>query len=148
MMDLEDETDDSVGEITSPQIPLPRVSSAGHSLRQRAELKQPLRALENGDHQRTIKQKKRKKLKVSTRAKPTIPPAKRRLTERTEIRHQISQVTAVKRANFFIANKHLFLPLLPNSNYIQRLIEQRKGSPEHEKDISVPYQKIEKQPTG
>ena len=148
VVDLGDETDDTVEEIESPQTPPPRTSSAGHSLRQRNKIKRPLRVLENGDRRTTTKQKKNNRSKARATAKPNHPPTKVTLTERTEVRHLISTVTAGKRANFFVANKHFFLPLLPKSNHIQRLIEERQGSPQYDKDLSIPYQHIQKQPAG
>ena len=145
----EDEDDGDESEEVEPEgTPPPRMSSAGHSLRHRSVLNQPLRARENGDHRRVSKQKKSKRSSGTSKRKRTVPTSTSQMTERAEIRHQISTVTAGKRANFFVAYKDLFFPLLPESNHIQRLVEQRQLSLQGEMDLSVPYKDIETQPAG
>ena len=140
----EDDTE-TEEEVIAPENIQPRRSSAGHSLRQRHELHRPSRVLENGDNRG-----KRAGNKGRGRPKPK-PKGRRpatRPSERIEIRRDISNVTARKRANFFIANKDLFLPLLPENNHIQRLLDQRKASQQDEHDLSHPYKVLAKQPSG
>lgn len=132
-------------EAIAPANTEPRRSSAGHSLRQRHELHQPSRVLENGENRG--KRAVHKRLS-KPRAKAKGRPPATRPSERTEIRRDISTVTARKRANFLIANKDLFLPLLPGNNHVQRLLDQRKASQQDERDLTFPYKALAKQPIG
>ena len=140
IVDLEDELE----EIEPPKTPPPRVSSAGHALRQPSELALSLRAQENGD-KRIVK--KRKITKSRSKPKPTLQPSAPR-TARQELREYVNTETAGKRSNFFVAKKDLFLPLLPEGNHVQRLVAQRQQSQKKEEDLSVPYEIIEHQPAG
>ncbi len=140
IVDLEDE----LQEIEPPKTPPPRLSSAGHSLRQPKELSLSLRAQENGDKRVS---KKRKTTKSRSKPKAILQPSAPK-TSRQELREYVNTETAGKRAKFFIAKKDLFLPLLPESNHIQRLVAQRQRGEKEEKDLSVPYQIIEHQPIG
>lgn len=162
-IDLE-ESDTAASE--SPvKTPPPRLSTAGHSLRQHKDLRLSLRALENGDkHAR----KSRKHLSArdrpnATSSGPKPVPVK---TERNLIRDAIATGTAIKRANFFMAQKHLFLPLLPTKNHITKLAEKSRleGQDEdilaisdatdsldgagYRRDFSVPYEELTQQPRG
>ena len=140
------EGEEDVEEIEPERTPPPRGSAAGHSLRQRSVLNQPLRAKENGDQPRSIKKRKKTRSKAKARAKSGVEASSAELTGRSMIRHQISTVTAAKRAKFFVANKELFLPLLPENNHIQRLVDQYQGT----QDVgpSIPYEALAKQPAG
>ena len=139
IVDLEEE----VQEIEPPKTPPPRISAAGHSLRQHSDLHLSLRAQENGDKTRFIKKQRLSKPARKT-SKPQISAPSR--TVRNEIRDNIATETASNRANFFIAKKEYFLPLLPEGNHIQRLTEQpEKGQDE---DLSIPYQALDHQPKG
>lgn len=140
IIDLEDEFED----IEPPKTPPPRLSSAGHALRQPSELALSLRAQENGDKRVA---KKRKITKRRSRPKTELPPQAPR-TARQEIREYVNTETAGKRSNFFVAKKDLFLPLLPEGNHVQRLVAQRQQSEKGEEDPSVPYEIIEHQPVG
>ena len=140
IVDLEDE----LAEIEPPKTPPPRLSSAGHSLRQPKELSLSLRAQENGDKRVTKKRKTTKRRSKSM----TIPQPSAPKTSRQEIREHVNSDTAGKRANFFLAKKELFLPLLPEANHIQRLVAQRQRGREREADLSVPYEVVENQPSG
>jgi hypothetical protein len=61
----------------------------------------------------------------------------------------ISRETAVKRANFYVAKKDYFLPLLPESNNIHRLVEARNAAGQQgDEDLTIPYEALEKQPDG
>lgn len=142
-VDLEESEDE---EPMQEKTPPPRLSSAGHSLRQHKDLNQSLRAQENGDKPR----KKRRLAEMrpqSTKQKNSAPVPKVR-TERNEIRDYIATKTAGKRAKFFIEQKHLFLPLLPESNFIQRLVEQSSHEIKQAEDHTIPYEVLEQQPAG
>ena len=146
IIDLEEE----FLEVEPPKILQPRVSSAGHSLRQHSDLHLSLRAQENGDKpiakRRKVSNRSVKKNSVTAHAKGTQPLHK---TARNEIRENISRETAVKRANFYVAKKEYFLPLLPESNSINRLIEARRAAGEQgDEDITIPYEALKQQPEG
>ena len=134
----------------TPKIIQPRVSSAGHLLRQHKDLHLSLRAQENGEKPVA---KRRKFSKRAVRKNSTIvhgmrarPPQK---TARNQIRDYISQETAVKRANFFMAKKEYFLPLLPESNNINRLVEAKRAAGQQgDEDMTIPYEALEQQPEG
>ncbi|KAL8939922.1 MAG: hypothetical protein Q9211_002526 [Gyalolechia sp. 1 TL-2023] len=161
-----DETDSDNSE-TSVTTPPPRLSTAGHSLRQHSNLRLSLRAQENGDKssrkKRRAKASKRPKV-ASDVPKPTVKSA------RSQVRHAIAKGSVVKRNNFFIARKDLFLPLLPKKNHITRLIELQRAEDQEQdilavsdsiesldsapkkdigsKDLSVPYEDLSQQPCG
>ena len=139
IVDLED--DDEVEEIEPPKTPPPRLSAAGHALRQPKELQLSLRAQENGDKPVI---KKRKLIHKASTKKPKIILKEAPRTARNEVRDYIATETAGKRGNFFIAQKDLFLPLLREGNHIQRLVAQRA----EKNDLSVPYEVLEQQPKG
>ncbi|KAL8769332.1 MAG: hypothetical protein Q9203_005475 [Teloschistes exilis] len=148
------------------KTPPPRLSTAGHNLRQHKDLQQSLRAQENGDKPRRKRRKNRNlRRPVVTSDAPRALPIR---TERNQIRDTINTETARKRNNFFVAHKQLFLPLLPEKNYIRKLIGQRQldrqeddilavsdtlnalitNVNEDEEDLSVPYQQLDQQPQG
>ncbi|KAL8647938.1 MAG: hypothetical protein Q9210_005265 [Variospora velana] len=158
---------DEDSESEGPQSPVktlpPRLSTAGHSLRQHKDLHLPFRALENGD-----KPSRKKRHATASRKKfkfTSVDPKPK--TVRTQIRDFIATETAAKKSRFFIAHKDLFLPLLPQKNYIVKLIGQRKtGDLEDDvlavsdsldaldrhgakfKDLSVKYEDLTQQPRG
>lgn len=162
VIDLGEESDE---ELDVPTSPPPRVSSAGHQLRARSDLHLSQRAQENGDKP-VVKKRKltsaskahRKKQKVivisdakhgeTDTIKLSVPSTR---TARNEIRDAIATKTAAKRSAFFIAKKDFFLPLLPESNYISRLLEKGDHSQpdlDNDTDSTVPYEAIEIQPKG
>lgn len=142
VVDLEEEYE----ELEPPKTPPPRVSIAGHSLRQHGDLKLSLQARENAD-KRTLKKRKITKreskdiVSVSNSSKTLAAPK----TARNEIREYINTETAGKRSKFFVAKRDLFLPLLPDGNHIQRIVAQRGHDMT---DYSVPYRVIDRQPVG
>lgn len=141
IVDLEE---DEFEEIGPPKTPPPRLSSAGHALRQPNELALSLRAQENGDKRIARKKKTAKRTsRPKTKSQSSAPK-----TARQELREFVNTETAGKRANFFVAKKDLFLPLLPEGNHVQRLVAQRQQSGRREEDLSVPYEIIEHQPAG
>ena len=135
IIDLEEESE----EVEPPETPPARVSTAGHALRQHKDLHLSLRAQENGDKRVRRKRKQHKSSKRSKAILGTVPK-----TTRNEVRDQIATETAVKRANFLVAKQDLFLPLLPQGSYIQRLASQHIGA----SDLSVPYEVLKDQPKG
>ena len=141
IMFLEEELE-TYSEPEPPGSPPPRQSSAGHSLRQRTDLHLSLRAQENGDKQ-TIKKRTTRRRRPAQRSAPA--PAR---TARNEVRHEIASETAAKRANFFIAKKDYFLPLLPEGNHVQRLVDQRKEQYGDVEELGVPYEAFTTQPQG
>ena len=153
IIDLEDEVLEVIELATTPP---PRLSTAGHSLRQHKDLHLSLRAQENGD--KPISKKRRIHTSGSShKKKPRVisasdAPAPAR-TARNEIRDSIATETAGKRAKFFVAKKEYFLPLLPESNHISRLVEQHgqaqaaQGADDHT-DMAVAYEVLETQPKG
>ncbi|KAL9002490.1 MAG: hypothetical protein Q9188_004571 [Gyalolechia gomerana] len=159
-----DETDSEESEATTPP---PRLSIAGHSLRQHSNLRLSLRAQENGDKSR----KKRKVSKASKRPNVTSDAPKPTVKSlRSQVRDAIATGTVVKRNNFFIAHKNLFLPLLPKKNHITKLMEHQNievqeqdilavsdsieslnSAPKNDigaKGLSVPYEDLSQQPRG
>jgi SWI/SNF-related matrix-associated actin-dependent regulator of chromatin subfamily A member 5 len=71
---------------------------------------------------------------------------------RAEIRHQIATDTMKRRDRFLLAKMDYFLPLLPEHNYIKKLVDAaaaaeskggKKLSPE-----AYPYEELESQPKG
>ena len=140
-VDLEDE----IEEIEPAKTPPPRISTAGHSLRQHSDMHLSMRAQENGDKPRIVKRRRvsHSNKKRSRNVLETQFPAPMK-TVRNEIRDQIATKTAIKRANFFVAKKEFFLPLLPEGNHIQRLADQQV----QQEDLSVPYEALNHQPKG
>lgn len=136
IIDLEEESE----EIEPPETPPARVSTAGHTLRQHKDLHLSLRAQENGD--KRVRRKKKHYKPASKRSKAILDAVPK--TARNEVRDQIATETAGKRAKFLIAKQDLFLPLLPQGNYIQRLASQHTGA----SDLSVPYEVLKEQPKG
>ena len=57
---------------------------------------------------------------------------------RVALRHQIATKTANKRHRFFVSKKDLFLPLLPESNFIQRLVKKAENG-----ELEIPDNKVE-----
>lgn len=142
LVDLEDDFE----ETQPPKTPPPRLSTAGHSLRQHGDIKLSLQARENAEKPALKKRKITKRrskdiVKLSASTKALAVPR----TARNEIREYINTATAGKRSKFFVAKKDLFLPLLPDGNHIQRLVAQ---CGQDMTDQSVPYEVIEKQPAG
>lgn len=141
-----DSEDDEEIEIEPEKTPPPRVSLGHHVLRQRRQLQPSLRAQENGDRQRS----RRRKISKPSRASLVVSdaPPEMQMSARNVIRNQIATETARRRANFFVAKKDYFLPLLPETNHIKRLADERIHSEHGEKDLSIPYEALEHQPLG
>ena len=142
LADLEIAEDDIL--IQPPRSPPPRLSSAGHSLRQHSDLHLSLKAQENGD--RPVAKRpgthsaKRQRTSSSRKDTNILLPQK---SARTEVRDAIASETTAKRKAFFVAMEDYFLPLLPSNNFIERLSREY----EHEPDIQS-YKLLAEQPTG
>lgn len=68
-------------------------------------------------------------------------------TARNEVRDIINTETAAKRSKFFIAKKDHFLPLLPEGNHVQRLVDQHILDDDVE-ELGIPYEALSDQPQG
>ena len=145
VIDLDDEEDEVV-EIEPPKTPPPRVSSAGHSLRQHKELHLSLKAQENGD-KLVVKKQDSKRKKSFPKLLSDAPPQAHTRTVRNGIRDTIATETTAKRAKYFVAKKDYFLPLLPENNHIKKLVDQNPGG-SMESESAVPYELLETQPAG
>lgn len=162
---VDHEESDTAASESPVKTPPPRLSTAGHGLRQHKDLHLSLRALENGDKRvrRSRKHLSSRKRPNATSSGPKPMPIK---TERNKIRDAIATGTTIKRANFLITHKHLFLPLLPIKNHITKLAEKSRLDGQEEdilaisdatesldgagyrKDLSVPYEELTQQPQG
>ncbi|KAF1948900.1 ISWI chromatin-remodeling complex ATPase-like protein ISW2 [Byssothecium circinans] len=77
------------------------------------------------------------------RAVPRRIQQPRRLgTARARLRDDIAQKTKAKANNFFVANQDRFLPLLPEHNYVSRLVSKQQVGP------IVEYESLKQQPEG
>ncbi|KAF1362859.1 ISWI chromatin-remodeling complex ATPase ISW2 [Lizonia empirigonia] len=63
-------------------------------------------------------------------------------TARARLRHDIAHKSKAKANNFLIAHKDYFLPLLPSSNHVTKLVASHKAKP------IVKYAEIHEQPKG
>jgi SWI/SNF-related matrix-associated actin-dependent regulator of chromatin subfamily A member 5 len=154
-LDSEDDDDDTdeLQEITRPD--LPRLSSAGHSLRQPKELSLSLKAQENQVKRVSKKRrlsllppkKKTQRLKLVSKSANGTPNAH---TARADLRNNISATTTARRTTFFVEKKDYFLPLLPINNKISSLAAEAERFKAIGGRITptVPYEKIEVQPKG
>ncbi|KAF2180072.1 ISWI chromatin-remodeling complex ATPase ISW2 [Zopfia rhizophila CBS 207.26] len=71
------------------------------------------------------------------------PPKRLKVdTARARLRGDIAAQTKAKANRFLVANKEYFLPLLPQNNYISKLLKQGRDS------SIVEYQELEEQPKG
>ena len=145
IVDLED---DDVEELEQAKTPPPRVSSAGHALRQPKDMHLSLRAQENGDKpvlkkRKLYKPRSEKQARVTSDTTTNAPR-----TARNEVRQGIATETTAKRGRYFVAKKDYFLPLLPDGNHVSRLVEQHKTSGSSDDIATVPYEALTKQPIG
>jgi SWI/SNF-related matrix-associated actin-dependent regulator of chromatin subfamily A member 5 len=75
------------------------------------------------------------------------------LTSRQAIRSNIAAETEARRANFIISKKDYFLPLLPENNYVEKLVNRRRNGQlrkgnKYEEEGIYEYEAIDKQPEG
>lgn len=138
-----DVSDDEI-QIPATKTPPPRVSSAGHSLRQHKDLNLSLKAIENSDKPTSKRSntQRAKKRRASSRRQDIeiLGPDK---SARVEVREAIASETAARRTDFFVAMQDYFLPLLPENNYIQRQSKSYRDKPKIQ-----PYELVTQQPAG
>ena len=138
--------EDEVEEIEPEKTPPPRQSTMGHSLRQHKDLHLSLRAQENADKPAA---KKRKSLSRAPRRLPANRSTLAQpMTARNEVRDIIATETTARRSRFFVAKKGYFLPLLPDGNHVQRLVEQRAQVYDGVEEFETPYEALSEQPRG
>ncbi|KAJ8109992.1 hypothetical protein OPT61_g7048 [Boeremia exigua] len=77
---------------------------------------------------------------TSTKRKANQPP--KIDTARTRLRNEIARESKAKANNFLIANKAYFLPLLPASNHVSKLVATHNAKP------IVEYEELQEQPKG
>ncbi|KAM3069394.1 hypothetical protein ACMFMG_005500 [Clarireedia jacksonii] len=72
------------------------------------------------------------------------------VSRRAEIRQEIANETTARRNRFLVDKKDFWLPLLPDSNYISKLVEKHKQLSEDEAKLPTvqPYEELAKQPKG
>jgi SWI/SNF-related matrix-associated actin-dependent regulator of chromatin subfamily A member 5 len=95
---------------------------------------------------RSTRDRKSMILESDTMPSPS-PPRKRAPppkldTARTRLRDDIAKKTRAKANNFFVANKDLFLPLLPENNQVAKLVAAGNAQP------IVEYEELTEQPEG
>lgn len=69
-------------------------------------------------------------------------PAPKLDTARNRLRDDIAKKSKVKANNFLVANKDYFLPLLPKTNQVAKLVAHHKAEP------IVEYEELKQQPEG
>ncbi|KAI8942287.1 hypothetical protein NX059_000366 [Plenodomus lindquistii] len=74
--------------------------------------------------------------------KRRAPPPRKPDTARQRLRDEIAQQSKTKANNFLVANKDYFLPLLPPSNQVARLVAKGNAGP------IVEYEELTEQPEG
>jgi len=121
--------------------------TSGRKLRERKP-NMSLRALENGELQRQKSQASRRKKNASS-DRVTADLSSMNLTpvvsDRVAIRQQIASTTAGNRNRFLIDKKEFWLPLLPEHNYIRKLVEKHERLSDEEKSkvgrpqIALPF---------
>ncbi|KAI9836663.1 MAG: hypothetical protein M1819_001298 [Sarea resinae] len=158
-LDSEDGDDDDDDDLSTPDVQRTRTSSGGHSLRQRSSLPLSLISFEKprsrGKKRKAPGKSGGRKSKVilvsDTQATgDTITVGKagrtRPLTARAEVQSNIAAETTARRKRFLLAKKDLFLPLLPERNNLQKLIDGQTG--EEDGEALREYEELVTQPKG
>lgn len=73
------------------------------------------------------------------------------VSNRTAIRQEIASKTAAYRDRFFVEKKEFWLPLLPENNYVSKLVARYAEMSDEERanlPTITPYEEIETQPKG
>ena len=103
--------------------------------------------LENGENfARRVRPKKRSAIEelIGGDLTPVV-------SQRVAIRQEIATKTAANRNRFFVEKKDFWLPLLPTTNYVRKLVEkdaQLTAQERTKQPTTTPYKEIEKQPKG
>lgn len=143
---IEPESED---ELASPNPPAPKTSAriAAYS----EELKMEKRKKERGQSDGLRRSTRDRRSTILESDTVPIPPSSRRRSlpaprkldsARSRLRDDIAQKSKTRANNFFVANKDLFLPLLPESNYISKLAAKDNAGPINE------YEELTEQPKG
>ncbi|KAF1965362.1 hypothetical protein BU23DRAFT_546162 [Bimuria novae-zelandiae CBS 107.79] len=150
--DTEESDDTSEGDASGINpAPCPRRIRRSHAHVQLEGLIMENRRANRDDAPRRSARKKNNILASDTVYYPPTPPSKRKSaapsprkldTARKRLRGEIAQKTQAKANGFLVANKDLFLPLLPKNNYVSKLVEN--GQPAS----VVQYKRLSEQPEG
>ncbi len=116
---------------------LERTSSTGRSLRPRHKS-----GLSLGGQENALSLATSPKVLVRIAKGVILSPAKSSCIEITD--NEMTESIKGKQDNFFVAKKDLFLPLLPSTNYIQKLID----APHSTEESIVPNKILKDQPQG
>jgi SWI/SNF-related matrix-associated actin-dependent regulator of chromatin subfamily A member 5 len=162
------EDDDDVIEVDhpgmkEPEVKEPQVKASNpvddieieYTMPSRRRLRPPrpntsLKALENAlkPIQPRSRSKKQNAVANILGADPDLTPP---VSNRAAIRQEIASKTAAYRDRFFVEKKEFWLPLLPESNYVRKLVKKYERMTEVEKarlPTITPYTEIESQPRG
>lgn len=121
------------------------------STRRRLRKRKPntsLKAMENGYVPRRQSQTRRETSSTDELVGEDLTPV---IGGRAAIRQEIANTTAAYRNRFLIEKKDLWLPLLPQNNYVRKLVEKHEllAAAEVAQPPTVsPYEEIETQPRG
>ncbi|KAL1598016.1 hypothetical protein SLS60_008504 [Paraconiothyrium brasiliense] len=143
---------DSLEEQRVTPIPKSSVRRARRSYAQLEGLKMENRRKDRDEApRRSTRIRKSDILASDTVYYPPTPPSKRKSsalsprkldTARARLRDDIARKTQAKANGFIVANKELFLPLLPQHNYVSRLIANEQSA------SVVEYKRLPTQPKG
>jgi SWI/SNF-related matrix-associated actin-dependent regulator of chromatin subfamily A member 5 len=106
-----------------------------------------LKALENGEKS-TKRIRPTKRSAILELVGGDLTPI---VSQRVAIRQEITTKTAANRNRFFVEKKDFWLPLLPQNNYVRKLVEkdaQLTAAERAKQPAVIPYEEIEKQPKG
>lgn len=122
------------------------------SSKRRLRVRKPnasLKAIENGfETPRRPRPKKKDALSDLVGAHVEFSPV---VSNRVAIRQEIASKTAAYRDRFFVEKKEFWLPLLPQHNYVRKLVAKHNAMSEAERaDLPTitPYEEIDTQPRG
>ncbi|KAH8728627.1 SNF2 family N-terminal domain-containing protein [Phaeosphaeriaceae sp. PMI808] len=132
----------------APSVRKPRGSARIHIKNEELKMEKRKRDREADDgRRRSTRDKKSRILESDTMPSPPskqrAPPPKKLDTARNRLRDDIAHQSKAKANNFLVANKGYFLPLLPRSNYITKLLAHRQSV----KPI-VDFEELNQQPKG
>ncbi|RDL30369.1 p-loop containing nucleoside triphosphate hydrolase [Venustampulla echinocandica] len=107
-----------------------------------------LKAQENSEAPKRSRGRKHNAADSVGRGRSSTAPT---FSERTAIRHEITNKTAALRSRFFVEKKDFLLPLLPPNNHVRKMVEKHEQlSPEELAELPAvtPYEEIGTQPRG
>ena len=153
VIDLDDNEAEQQDELAEKEAPIQYSSAPRSRLRERKP-NLSLKAKENADisRQRSRKGgKKRSALSDLIGEDTTGISLSPVVSDRVAIRQEIASKTTANRNRFFIEKKDFWLPLLPQHNYVRKLVEahEQLSSAQTARLPSIaPYEEIEVQPRG